>query len=67
VPTSHDDDPLGMFQVSSWYWPGSWAAWFLTICGSWLHLWIDNNAGSMLDVNAWMYLAFAQWTAVDLI
>jgi hypothetical protein len=59
-------DPLGISKVSGFYGPGSWAAWFLTICGSWLHLWVDHS-GSYLDVSAWSYLAYTNWAAIALI
>jgi len=55
-----------MSQVSSWYGPGTWGAWFLTLCGSWVHIFVDHH-DSPVDLDAWSYLAYANWAAVDVI
>src|SRR2546429_5716717 len=34
-------DPLGIANVSGFYGPGAWPTWFLSVCGSWLHLSVD--------------------------
>ena len=59
-------DIIGISQVSSWYGPGSWSIWLITLCGSWLHIFVDHDK-SPIDLNTWSYLAYAQWASIDLI
>jgi hypothetical protein len=44
-----------ILDVSGLYGPGSWAGWFLTICGSWFGLIFDRQE-SRFDFNTWAYL-----------
>ena len=58
-------DPLGFAKVSGLYGPGAWAAWFIAIVASWLHLFY--NLEEAVEANQWGYLALLNWAAIDLI
>ncbi|KAH6677738.1 hypothetical protein B0J14DRAFT_636387 [Halenospora varia] len=61
-------DLLGFSEVSGLYGPGTWAAWFLVIVASWLHLlYLLAEIEIKLDINMWAYLLGLNWAAVDLI
>jgi hypothetical protein len=57
-------DPIGFGQVSGFYGPGAWAAWFLALVGSWLGL---VKKPHHVDHNTLLYLAGLNWVAVDLL
>ena len=57
-------DPIGFAQVSGFYGPGAWAAWFLTLVGSWLAI---VKAPGRVDSNMLLYLAGLNWVAADLL
>ena len=59
-------DLVGINEVSDFYGPGAWSAWFLTLCGSWLHLYSDDST-TRPDLNTWSFLAYTNWAAMDLI
>ena len=61
--TPEPPDPLGIANISGVYGPGTWAAWFLTICGSWVHAFNSSK----YDFNTWAYLLYANWASFDLI
>ncbi|KAK5655541.1 hypothetical protein OQA88_5472 [Cercophora sp. LCS_1] len=60
-------DLLGFAQVSGFYGPGAWAAWFIVVIASWVHILFHNQHGNRkLDVNLWIYLLVLNWAAIDL-
>jgi len=61
--TPEPPDPLGIANISGVYGPGTWAGWFLTICGSWVHV----SSSSNYNFNTWAYLLYANWASFDLI
>ncbi|KAK0658051.1 hypothetical protein B0T16DRAFT_386481 [Cercophora newfieldiana] len=49
-------DSLGFAKVSGLYGPGTWAAWFLTVAASWIHIFFHSPRGKKkLDLNLWVY------------
>jgi hypothetical protein len=56
-------DPISFAHVSGFYGPGSWAAWLLTICASWIRLFREPR---VFDVNMWLYLLGVNWAAIEL-
>jgi hypothetical protein len=63
--TTAAPDLIGISKVNGWYGPGAWAAWFLTIVGSWCGLLRGSNA--KIDLNTGAFLAGMNWAAVDLL
>jgi hypothetical protein len=65
LPVSADPpDPLGIAAVSSVYGPGTWAAWFISVCVSWWKTVAAHN--STIDPNFWLFVLGIWWAAVDL-
>jgi len=62
--TTSPPDPLGISQVSGFYGPGAWAAWFLTIVASWVR--IFRKSEEKVDPNTALFLLGANWAAVDI-
>jgi hypothetical protein len=54
---------LGISQVSGYYEPGAWAAWFLTIVASWVR--IIRKSEKKFDPNIALFLLSMNWAAVD--
>ncbi|KAF2670339.1 hypothetical protein BT63DRAFT_235609 [Microthyrium microscopicum] len=63
--TSSQPDPLGIAQVSGFYGPGAWAAWFITGVASWLR--IFRRTKDKVDVNTVLFLLGTNWAAVDML
>jgi hypothetical protein len=59
--TAAPPDPLGIANVSGFYGPGSWAAWFLTGAASWLR--IVRRDERNFDLNTWLFFAGTNWAA----
>jgi hypothetical protein len=62
--TTAPPDPLGITQVSGFYGPGAWAAWFLTIVASWVR--IFRKSKERVDLNTALFLLGTNWAAVDI-
>ncbi|KAJ6124696.1 hypothetical protein N7471_012013 [Penicillium samsonianum] len=62
--TSEPPDVLGIGNVSGFYGPGSWAAWFLSIVASWWRL--IRASEERFDPNKWLFLLGTNWAAVGL-
>jgi hypothetical protein len=62
--TALPPDPLGIAQVSGFYGPGAWAAWFLTIIAAWCR--ILRGSEEKFDLNTWLFLLGMNWAAVDI-
>jgi hypothetical protein len=58
------DDPLGIAQVSGFYGPGTWSAWYSTIIAAWIQLLVHPK--KRLDPNSWFYILGMNWAALDL-
>ncbi|KAH7071387.1 hypothetical protein BKA63DRAFT_71927 [Paraphoma chrysanthemicola] len=58
------DDPLGISQVSVFYGPGTWSAWYSTIIAAWIQLLVQPKR--TLDPNSWFYILAMNWAAIDL-
>jgi hypothetical protein len=58
------DDPLGIAQVSGFYGPGTWSAWYSTIIAAWIQLLVQPKR--KLDPNSWFYILGMNWAALDL-
>ncbi|KAF2821932.1 hypothetical protein CC86DRAFT_94033 [Ophiobolus disseminans] len=58
------DDVFGIANVSGFYGPGAWAAWFLTVLTSW-HATIRGDETHNLHHIG--YLLYTNWAAIDLI
>ncbi|KAF2462534.1 uncharacterized protein BDR25DRAFT_308256 [Lindgomyces ingoldianus] len=58
------DDPLGIAQVSGFYGPGTWSAWYSTIIAAWIQLLVQPKR--TLDPNSWFYILGMNWAAIDL-
>ncbi|KAG4441646.1 hypothetical protein IFR05_002853 [Cadophora sp. M221] len=56
-------DPIGFGNVSGFYGPGAWGAWFLTLCASWINL-LGYKCG--FDSSTFMYLLAINGSAIDL-
>jgi hypothetical protein len=63
--TAAAPDLLGISRVSGWYGPGTWAAWFFTIVGSWCGLLRGSKA--KIDPNTGAFLVGMNWAAMDLL
>ena len=59
------EDPLGIAQVSGFYGPGTWSAWYFTIMAAWIQLLVHPR--KRLDPNSWFYILAMNWAAIDLI
>jgi hypothetical protein len=59
------DDPLGIAQVSGFYGPGTWSAWYSTIVAAWIQLLVQPKR--TLDPNSWFYILGMNWAAIDLL
>ncbi|PVH80533.1 hypothetical protein DL98DRAFT_532069 [Cadophora sp. DSE1049] len=55
-------DPIGFGNVSGFYGPGAWGAWFLTYCASWYSLCAHKTG---LNANTWFYVIALNGAAVD--
>ena len=55
-------DIIGISQVSSLYGPGSWSIWLITLCGSWLHIFVDHDK-LPIDLNT-QYLVISRLRTV---
>ncbi|KAJ5964799.1 uncharacterized protein N7479_004675 [Penicillium vulpinum] len=64
VVTSEPPDVLGIGNVSGFYGPGSWAAWFISIVASWGRL--IRASEERFDPNTWLFLLGTNWAAVGL-
>ncbi|KAJ5170799.1 uncharacterized protein N7500_003582 [Penicillium coprophilum] len=62
--TSEPPDVLGIGNVSGFYGPGSWAAWFISIVASWWRL--LRVSEERFDPNTWVFLLGTNWAAVGL-
>jgi len=62
--TASPPDPLGISQVSGFYGPGAWAAWFLTVVASWIR--IFRRSKEKVDINTTLFLLGTNWAAVDI-
>ncbi|KAJ5473497.1 hypothetical protein N7475_003063 [Penicillium sp. IBT 31633x] len=62
--TVEPPDILGIGNVSGFYGPGSWAAWFLSITASWWRL--LRASEEKFDPNTWLFLLGTNWAAVGL-
>ncbi|KAJ5365178.1 hypothetical protein N7517_008064 [Penicillium concentricum] len=62
--TSEQPDALGIGNVSGFYGPGSWAAWFISIVASWCRL--LRVSEDRFDPNTWLFLLGTNWAAVAL-
>jgi len=61
--TAAPPDPLGIGNVSGFYSPGGWAAWFLTGAAAWLR--IARRDQRSFNLNTWLFLCGTNWAAVD--
>jgi hypothetical protein len=61
--TAAPPDPLGISNVSGFYGPGAWAAWFLTIVGAWVR--VLRGSEEKVDMNTALFLFGTNWAAVD--
>lgn len=68
VLNTEPPDLLGFSQVSGFYGPGAWAAWFLVIIASWVHLiyFLLGIKKTQGDLNVLVYLMGLNWAAIDL-
>ncbi|KAH6713403.1 hypothetical protein BKA61DRAFT_691251, partial [Leptodontidium sp. MPI-SDFR-AT-0119] len=57
-------DPIGFGNVSGFYGPGAWAAWFLTLCASWINI-LGYKRG--FDSSTFMYLIAINGSAIDIL
>ncbi|KAJ5788244.1 hypothetical protein N7457_003234 [Penicillium paradoxum] len=63
--TTGPPDVLGIGNVSGFYGPGSWAAWFLSIVASWVRF--IRGSEERFDPNTWLFLLGTNWAAVGLL
>ncbi|KAJ5445952.1 hypothetical protein N7491_002034 [Penicillium cf. griseofulvum] len=62
--TSEPPDVLGIGNVSGFYGPGSWAAWFISVVASWWR--IIRISEESFDPNTWLFLLGTNWAVVGL-
>ncbi|KAF2030386.1 hypothetical protein EK21DRAFT_111908 [Setomelanomma holmii] len=63
IATAPTDDAFGINNVSGYYGPGAWAAWYLTLLTSWVALVVNSRSHNWYFV---AYLLYINCAAVDL-
>jgi hypothetical protein len=58
------DESLGINNVSGFYGPGSWIAWYLTLATSWVAVIRNDHSNNLHHIG---YLLYVNWAAIDVI
>jgi hypothetical protein len=62
--TTGSNDPLGIAGVTSFYGPGTWGAWVLTVVASWIHMRKHEDAYLLHPIG---HMLYTNWAAIDII